>query len=431
MTKTSASPPWRLLRVLLALWAAPAWAHWGMPDEASSINVRRGHEDDWIMGDPSGALISRDRGATWKWICPEGMGIAIWRPERYFWLASGTLLAATGSALVRSDDAGCTWAPHLFFKDTWVTSLAVHPTDERRLYVSTGRPSLSNGLYRSEDGGETWTLARPPTPGSRFSSIRIAASDPRRLYASGEDAQGLFLARSDDGGVTWSRLSQALPQLQLPFDLILLRVSDASPDVLWARVTAQGRDVLLKSTDGGVTMTAVMDTYERIASTEASEDGRTVWVSTSTRMYRSQDDSAFVALEEPNGNACALKSGGVLYGCGASWTGGWALARSADEGTTWDPMFRLRDIQGAHACPAGTPVQRACPALWPQMAELFGAPSGVDGGAVPPPDPVAPESPVEPAPKESCAAAPGLVPAALGLVAAALLRRSRGRGSPE
>ncbi|NBD11946.1 WD40/YVTN/BNR-like repeat-containing protein [Corallococcus silvisoli] len=422
MTKTSVLLSWRL-PLLLSLWAAPAVAHWGMPDEASSISVRGGHEDDWIMGDPSGALISRDHGATWRWICPEGMGIAIWRPERYFWLSGGTLLAATGSALVRSDDAGCTWTPDAFFKDTWVTSLAMHASDEQRLYVSTGRPSLSNGLYRSEDGGGSWTLVLPPTLNSRFTSIRVAASDPQRVYASGQDVDGQFLTRSEDGGQTWTRLPQPLTRFQLPYDLVLLRVSDTSPDVLWARVSAQGRDSLLKSTDGGATLTPVMDTYERIASVESSEDGRTVWVSTTTRLFRGHDDEPFVELAEPNGNACSLKRGGSLYACGASWTGGWALARSADEGTTWEPMFRLSDVKGAHQCPATTPVQQRCPALWPQLAQLFGAPvPGSDAGV----EPVTPTPPGEqPPPKDGCAAAPGWVPGALVLVAAAWGRRSR------
>ncbi|NNC05300.1 hypothetical protein HJC10_20900 [Corallococcus exiguus] len=422
MKKTSILLSWRL-PLLLSLWAAPAGAHWGMPDEASSISVRRGHEDDWIMGDASGALISRDQGTTWRWICPEGMGIAIWRPERYFWLSGGAIMAATGSALIRSDDSGCSWAPHAYFKDTWVTGLAVHPTDERFLYVSTGRPSLNNGLYRSEDGGESWVQALAPTPGSRYSAIRIAASDPLRLYASGQDAEGQFLARSDDGGRVWTRLPQPLTALKLPYDLVLLRVSDASPDVLWAKISAQGRDWLLKSTDGGVTLTSVMDTYERISSVEASPDGRTVWVSTTTRLFRGQDDGAFTELAEPNGNACALKRNGTLYGCGSGWTGGWALAKSADEGTTWEPMFKLGDVQGAHLCPAATPVQQRCPALWPQLAQLYGA--APDGGVGPTQDAGPSEQPVAPASPDGCAASPELVPGALLVLATVWGRRSR------
>jgi DNA-binding beta-propeller fold protein YncE len=412
--------------LLVALPSAPAWAHWGEPDEASNINVRRGNEADWIIGDTSGAFISRDHGETWRWLCPEGMGITIWRPERYHWLKGGALLAATGSALIRSDDAGCTWVPHPFFKDTWVTNLAVHPEDERLMYAATGRPSLSNGLYRSVDGGESWTLMLPPSKGSRFASLRLAPSDPQRLYASGQDEGGMFLTRSEDGGQTWTRLDQPLPWLKLPYDLILLTVSEASSRVLWARVSAQGKYHLLRSDDGGATLKPVMETYDKIASAEASPDDHTLWVSTSARLYRGHEGEGFVELPQPEANACTRQIGGALYGCGASWAQGWALARSLDEGTTWTPVFGVRDVQGPHACPATSPVQQQCPSVWPQFAALAGISlPGGDGGPAPVPDAGMPETPVTPSPKGGCATAPGLAPGALLLALFPLARRSR------
>jgi photosystem II stability/assembly factor-like uncharacterized protein len=420
--KTVLRSRWRLLLLLVALRATPAPAHAGLPDASSNINVRRGSEDDFILGDGIGAVISRDRGRTWRWICAEGMGIGLWRPERYFWLRGGDLLAATGSALVRSRDSGCTWSTHPFFKDTWVTSLAVHPTDERIMFVATGRPSLSNGLYRSEDGGETWRLVLPPSTSSQYAAIRIAPSNPLRVYASGQDSEGMFLTRSDDGGQTWTRLPQPLPQFNTPYDLHLLLVSETSPDVLWARVSAQGFSYLLKSTDGGVTLAQQMETYDNIVSAEASADGRTVWASTPVRLYRGQGDGPFSELPLPDGNACALRVGDTLYGCGSSLVHGWALARSQDEGTTWDPIFGFSAIQGPHVCPAGTPVQKVCPSLWPQLAAAVGAP--IYGGGDPPPDEGPPDEP--PPPKKGCSAASGLTPTALLLLVFALGRSRRG-----
>jgi photosystem II stability/assembly factor-like uncharacterized protein len=413
----------RLLLLLLALRATPAPAHAGLPDASSNINVRRGSQDDFILGDGIGAVISRDRGRTWKWICAEGMGIAVWRPERYFWLAGGDLLAATGSALVRSRDSGCTWTPHPFFKDTWVTNLAVHPTDERIMYVTTGRPSLSNGIYRSDDGGETWRLVVPPTTGSQYSVIRMAPSDPLRLYASGQDADGMFLTRSNDGGQTWTRLAQPLPQFKSPYELHLLLVSEASPDVLWARVSAQGFSYLLKSTDGGATLTQQMETFDVIVSAEASADGRTVWVATQVHLYRGRGDEPFTELPLPNGNACALRVGETLYGCGSSLVHDWALARSHDEGTTWEPIFSLSAVQGSYVCPAGTPVQDLCPSRWPQLAEILGAPTYSDGGVTSPPDAGTGGEP-QPPKKGGCSATSGLAPLALLFLIGTLWRRS-------
>ncbi|HVG63429.1 MAG TPA: hypothetical protein VNA24_32990 [Hyalangium sp.] len=425
--KTLASPGWTLLVTLLALRAAPALAHAGLP-ETSNISLRQGSEDDLIAGASFGAVISRDRGQTWRWICPEGMGIGAWRPERYFWLSGGELLAATGNALVRSSDGGCTWVSHAFFKDTWVTGLAVHPTDERVLYAATGKPSVGNSIYRSDDGGTSWTELLPPRTDVRYATIRIAPSDPRRLYASGQDAEGMFISRSEDGGQTWSRLPQPLPQFQRPYDLIVLLVSEASPEVLWARVSAQGFSYLLKSTDGGVTLTQAMETADVIVGAEASADGRTVWVSTPVHMYRGREGEAFAELLLPNGNACALRVGSVLYGCGSSWVHEWAMARSHDEGTTWEPIFSLNGIQGSHACPAGTPVQQFCPSRWPQLAQILGAPTYSDGGVEPVPDAGPsdpPDDPMPPGDSCGCSSATGLVPAALLFLTFTLGRRSR------
>lgn len=424
------SSRWRLLLVLLALRAAPALAHAGLP-ETSNLSLRRGSQDDFISGTTFGAVMTRDRGQTWRWICPEGMGSGAWRPERFFWLSGGDLIAATGNPLIRSSDAGCTWASHPFFKDTWVTNLDVHPTDERIMFATTGKPSGANGIYRSEDAGATWIPVLPPRTEDRYASLRIAPSDGRRIYASGQDSTGaMFIARSDDAGQTWNRMPQTLPQLQRPYDLILLLVSETSPDTLWARVSAtednMGYSYLLKSTDGGATFTPAMKTVDVIVNAEASADGRTVWVSTPVHMYRGREGEEFIELPLPNGNACALRVGDTLYGCGSSWVHDWALARSFDEATTWEPVFNLNGIQGAHQCPAGTPVQQLCPTRWPQLAAILGAPTYSDGGVDSPPD-AGPVEPIDPPSDEKCGcgSTSGAFPSALLFLTLALSRRSR------
>jgi photosystem II stability/assembly factor-like uncharacterized protein len=423
--KTSPPACWRLLLVLLMLRALPALAHGGLP-EMNNINVRRGSTADLIAGSTFGAVISRDQGQTWNWLCPEGMGMGAWRPERYFWLTGGAIVASTGSALIRSDDSGCTWNTNPFFKDTWATSLAVHPTDERIMYVTTGKPTAANGIFRSGDGGETWTALTPLSTDVHYSVIRMAPSDPQRLYASGQDSAGLFLSRSDDGGQTWTRLSQPLPQYQRPYDFIMLMVSGLSPDVLWAKVSAQGFSFLLKSTDGGVTLTQVMQTADVIIGAETSADDSTVWAATPVHLYRGRGAEPFTELPLPNGNACALRVGDVLYGCGSSWVHDWALARSHDEGTTWEPMLGLSGIQGSYVCPAGTPVQEFCPSRWPQLAAVLGASTYGDGG-VESPDAGSSDGGVQPPPKKGgCSTSSGgLLPAALLLLTFTLGRRSR------
>ncbi len=416
---------WRLLVCLGVLSSASVQAHGGLM-ETQGYTSRRGHPEDQLMAFTRGTLISRDSGSSWRWVCAEAMGYGAWTPERYVWLSGGDILAATGKVLLRSRDGGCSWAPVTAFQDAWITSLAEHPTNDRLLYVATGRPAVTNLLYRSEDGGETWA----PTPLKRdavFSTVRVAPSDPRRLYVSGWVGYAMHLFRSDDAGETWVDLPQAFPSgLEGAYDLKLLAVSPANPDVLWMRVSSRSTtgtilSTVLRSDDGGRTLTSVLESEDPLVDMDVSADGRTSWVATYNHLYRGREGESFLPLPLPTGNACVTRVGGTLYACGSTWLHEWALARSADEGTSWEPLFSLREVQGVHQCPAGTPVREQCSPLWPQLAAQLGAPL-----TPAPPDAGAPE-PEAPPKSEGCGAATGSAGLAPLLVLTLLRRRPRPR----
>lgn len=420
---------WKFLACMGVLSSASVHAHGGLM-ETQSYTSRRGHPDDQVMGFTRGTLISRDGGGSWRWVCAEAMGYGSWTPESYVWLANGDLLTATGKALLRSRDGGCTWAPSPAFQDAWVSSLAEHPTDDSLLYAATGRPSVTNLLYRSEDGGETWT----PTPLKRdavFSAVRVAPSEPKRLYVSGWVGYTMYLFRSDDAGETWEDLPHAFSgPLEDAYDLKLLAVSPANPDVLWMRVSSLGTagDItytVLRSDDGGHTLASVLESDEPLVDMDVSADGRTAWVATYTHLYRGREGESFAPLPLPTGNACVKRERGALYACGSTWLHDWALARSTDEGNSWEPLFSLREVQGVHQCPAGTPVSELCTPLWPQLADQLGAP-------VSPTPPDAGTSGEQPPPKpDGCGATAGSAGMA-PLLLLTLLRRGgrRAEGSP-
>lgn len=419
---------WRALSAAiflsLGLGSGAARAHAGLP-ETSNVTLRRGHPEDFFVGATFGAVISRDRGQTWRWVCPDAMGYGGWRPESFVWRESGELLAATGNALLRSKDGACSWSAHPAFKDTWVTGLASHPTDDAVLYVATGRSTAAkNGLFRSDDGGETWRPLALQREGVLFSSVRVSTASPSTLYVSASDTTRMYLFRSDDSGGTWEELPQAFPDLLRPFDFVVTATDPVNSQAVWARVSAQGATHILHSTDGGRTFTArsgggINDVFVNM---DVSADGGTAWVSTYNSFFRSQEGGAFSQLPLPTGNACVTRVGEVLYGCGSPWLHDWSLARSQDEGTTWEPLFSLENIQGSHQCPAGTPVRDLCPSRWPQLAETIGAPlypDGIPDAGVPDagvPDAGVPDAGVTPPPEDGgtkpppsssgCAAAP-------------------------
>jgi photosystem II stability/assembly factor-like uncharacterized protein len=440
-----------LVLVALVLRATPALAHAGFPD-TTSVTVRRGHPEDIFVGATFGAIISRDSGKSWRWLCPQGLGYGGWPPESYLWQPNGDLLAATGNALLRSRDGGCSWQAHDYFssRGLWPASLVSPASTPSRLWVATSRSGVANGLYRSDDGGETFTDTPLQSSNGIFTGVQVAPSDTRRIYVSGQTPEGPRLSRSDNEGKDWVHLPHPFTEYwrdtSRPYDFIVLRVAPNDPDHLWARVTALGWTYILESKDGGHSFQSVVRPQgqerdgldEYIIGIEVSADGDTLWVATPTRFFRKRAGEATVLLTLPTGNACvARQPDNSLLVCGADREHNWVLGRTQDEGETYTPLFALTDIQ-APTCPAGTPVHDRCLSLWPQFAASIGIevdevdagtidPEPVDAGTEPVQD--AGTEPPAPAPKPqgcSCSATGGLLPVAF-LFAFTTLRRIRRR----
>jgi|GEM_PF-904103 len=456
-----------LLLLPLALHALPALAHNGYPD-TTSLTIRRDHPDDMLLGATFGAVISHDRGQTWSWLCPEALSYGGWRPETYLWQPDGTLLAATGSDLILSKNSGCTWTKHPFFtperakdKVLWPIGLASPGSSPSRLWVTTGRSGTKNGLYRSDDGGATFSLTSLSSDTDIYPSVKVAPSDPTRLYVSASTPDGLRIHRSDDDGLTWKTFPQPfsdIPTTSRPYDLFVLKVADHEPDRLWARVTASENSgiwtYILESRDGGQTFRSIVHPLQQehdgldepFINMEVSEDGDTVWAATQTRLFRVRaGETRATMLSLPDGNACAERHDGVLFVCGASRLHDWALATTSDDGDSYTPLFNLPDMKPP-ACPAGTPGHDVCRSRWPQFAPTIEAdptlppagptpdagtpdagepdPRGPDAGDGPPDAGPGVQNPPPP-PKKGCSSTGGGT-SLLGLLVLALSRRSRG-----
>ncbi len=392
----------------LALHAPAARAHLGYPD-TTSVTFRRGHPEQMMVGATFGAVMTRDGGRSWRWLCPEALTYGSWRPETYLWQADGTLLAATGSALIRSRDGGCTWSSHPYFSPPedrtraswlWPISLASPDSNPQRVWVSTGRSGSLNGVYRSDDGGETFTLSTLQSTTAVYPSIKVAPSDTRRLYVSASTPTGLRLYRSDDEGQQWEEIAQPFPEYSgtsRPYDLFVLKVSETNPDRVWARVTAETWTYVLESQDGGHTFRSVVHPEnqahdgvdEYLMGIEVSADGNTLWAATPTRLFRVRaGETHATLLSLPEGNACAERVGETLYVCGASRLHDWALATTLDEGATYTPILNLPDLQppSASFCPRGTPAHDTCRSRWPQFAPT------IEANATLPPDDDVPDA---------------------------------------
>ena len=106
----------------------------------------------------------------------------------------------------------------------------------RRTPWSLTSGGANDGLYRSVDGGATWTKQTGhglPSGETGRIGLAFAPSNPRRVYALIETKNGL-LWRSDDAGADWTLLSSDPLMDERPFYYSKIFVDSANPDRLWA-----------------------------------------------------------------------------------------------------------------------------------------------------------------------------------------------------
>ena len=177
--------------------------------------------------------------------------------------------------LYKTTDGGRTWS--LVLKggnlSTGCSGLSMDPKDSGVLFAAmwdfrrkgwtfrSGGESPTtksdSGLFRSADGGRTWTEVTPVAnkgfpekPYGRI-AVTIAPSNPKIVYAFVESPQSA-LFRSDDGGKTWSPRDNSQNMVWRPFYFANLIVDPTNPDRLFKPDLT-----LIQSTDGGKTFSQV------------------------------------------------------------------------------------------------------------------------------------------------------------------------------
>ncbi|MEO1220864.1 MAG: glycosyl hydrolase, partial [Pseudomonadota bacterium] len=180
-----------------------------------------------------------------------------------------------GDGIYLSEDGGQTWEKKGLEDSERIGKIVVHPEDSNTVWVAAQGPIWSaggeRGVYKTTDGGETWDLVLSSDNGhTGAGDLMIDPRNPDRLYATtwqrhrtvaayvgGGPESGIW--RSEDGGETWTELETGLPSGNM--GKIGIAISPIQPDVVYAAIELDRREGgIWRSTDRGSSWSKMSDT---------------------------------------------------------------------------------------------------------------------------------------------------------------------------
>jgi len=281
------------------------------------------------------------KGLSWRFIGPEGnrfssaVGIP-GDPGTYY-------VGAASGGIYKTTDAGVHW--NSIFDDQPVQSigsLAVAPSDRNIVWAGTGEAhirshiSIGQGIYKSTDAGATWQLMGLEKTG-RIARVVVHPTNPDVVLACAlgtaygpQQERGVF--RTTDGGTTWTRVLFTSPDAGCS-DLVM---NPANPRVLyagmwhfeihtWGRSSGGPGSGLYKSIDGGATWT------------------RLVGNGLPTRVTGKH--ALAIARSNPSRVYALIETGDGVPWNGEATEGG-QLWRTDNDGATWQLMTRDQNAMG-------------------------------------------------------------------------------------
>lgn len=168
---------------------------------------------------------------------------------------------AYGDGIYRSQDGGRSWTNMGLKNSEHIGMIAVHPSNSNIVWVAAYGPVWSpggdRGIYKTTDGGQNWRRVLNVSENTGFNEVHVDPRNPKVLYAtahqrrrhvwtyiSGGPESGLY--KSEDGGETWNELKSGLPNGDK--GRFALAISPVNPDVIYCMVEGHG---LYRSSDRG------------------------------------------------------------------------------------------------------------------------------------------------------------------------------------
>lgn len=254
----------------------------GMSGRITAIDVNPHNKDIIFAGSASGGLWrSQNGGINWQPIFDEeatssigAVAVSDANPS-IIWVGTGEgnprNSANYGNGIFRSLDGGDTWTCMGLEDTRAIHRVIIHPTDPNVVYAgafgSMWGPNPERGVYKTTDGGKSWEHILFIDEGTGIAEMVMDPSNPNKLIAaswtndrdpwffnSGGPGSGIWITH--DGGENWERRSSedGLPKGEL--GRIGLAIAPSKPNIVYALVEAK-ENGLYKSTNGGKTFRLV------------------------------------------------------------------------------------------------------------------------------------------------------------------------------
>ncbi len=254
-----------------------------------------------------GVYRTTDGGETWSHVGLRGAGqigsllVHPTDPATAWVAAVGNVFGKNPErGVFRTRDAGATWEKVLFHSDSiGAVDLSMDPRDPDVIYAGLWRAERKpwtvisgadgeGGIYKTTDGGDTWTRLTNGLPQGMIGkiSISVAPSLPDRVYAlieAPDSIEGVY--RSDDAGATWSLISTQRGLLDRPFYYTYIDADPQNADRVYVNNVA-----FFRSDDGG-------RSWQRRRTPHADNHGMWINPDDPRIMIQSNDGGANVSLD--------------------------------------------------------------------------------------------------------------------------------------